>query len=113
MAIWNKDELALRLGDDPQMICLLMQRFYEDLAIMMADLHIAVSSKEHADVAKAAHSIKGAARSVSAYALDNKALELELIAKDHVTSLYEPTTKDIEREIERLKESSDCLEESA
>ena len=113
VAIWDKDELAQRLGDDPQMVCMLMQRFYEDLAIMMADLHIAVSFKEHADVAKAAHSIKGAARSVSAHALGNKALELELIAKDHVTSLYQPTTNDIEREIERLKESSDCLEESA
>ena len=113
VTIWDKDELAQRLGDDPQMVCMLMQQFFEDLAIMMTDLHIAVSFKEHADVTKAAHSIKGAARSVSAYALGNKALELELIAKDHVTSLYEPTTNDIEREIERLKESSDCLEESA
>ena len=111
--IWNKQELTERLGDDPQMICLLMQRFFEDLNLLMADLRIAVSFKEHDDVKKAAHSLKGAARSVSAYALGEKAFELELIAKDHVASLYEPTSNDIELEIERLKESTDCLVKSA
>lgn len=50
--IWNKQELTERLGDDPQMICLLMQRFFEDLNLLMADLRIAVSYKEHADVKK-------------------------------------------------------------
>ena len=111
--IWDKQELAERLGDDPKMICLLMQRFFEDLNLLMADLRIAVSFKEHADVKKAAHSLKGAARSVSAHALAQKAFELELIAKDHVASLYEPTSNDIELEIERLKESTKCIEESA
>ncbi len=95
------------------MICLLMQRFFEDLNLMMADLRIAVSFKEHNDVKKAAHTLKGAARSVSAYALAQKAFELEQIAKDHVASLYEPTSNDIELEIDRLKESTKCIEESA
>ena len=90
--IWNKQELTERLGNDPQMIYLLMQRFFEDLNLLMADLRIAVSFKEHADVKKAAHSLKGAARSVSAYALGQKAFELE---------------------IERLKESTDSLLKSA
>jgi len=113
LPVWNKAELAARLGEDEQMLCLLMNRFFEELVVLTADLHLAANAKVADDVRKAAHSIKGAARSVSAYTLAEKAFELENLAKDNVSSLFPRFVQQLDDEIEKLKEETKCLELSA
>ena len=113
LLVWDKTELAARLGEDEQMICLLMNRFFEELEVLTADLHLAANAKVADDVRKAAHSIKGAARSVSAYTVAEKALELENVAKDNVSSLFPRFVQELDDEIEKLKEETKCLELSA
>jgi CheY-like chemotaxis protein len=91
-----------RCGDDAALLRELIEMFLTESKAWMADLGKAVESGDGAGIRRLAHTIKGAAGTIGALAVQDAALELETLGRDGDLSTAKPAWARMQGAIERL-----------
>lgn len=76
-AILDTEGFMVRLLNDPDLARLISENFLTDIPARQGSLHLAIEQESFKEAEEWAHAIKGAALTVSAGLLAQKALELE------------------------------------
>lgn len=97
------EEGLSRAGDDVEFFKELIELFLDDVPSRLQALENAVGTRDAANAAATAHSIKGAAANLSATRVREQAYIIETTAR-------EGDWGGIDQEVERLKQEVACLE---
>lgn len=76
------DHLARYTGGDASLNAEVLQLFLDQTAQLLGQLHAALEDRDHKSWREIAHSLKGAARGVGAFAMADAAAAVEPVAPD-------------------------------
>ncbi len=96
-----EDGLA-RVGDDREFYQELLEIFLEDAPERMSELLSALAASDSEQVARSAHSIKGAAANLSATVVRDEALEIEQIGRSGNLDGLEVKVKQLQGSLDQL-----------
>ncbi len=103
----DKQAALTQLGGDTELLSEIMDLFLDTLPDILGEIKEAVTSKDSNRLQAAAHSLKGAASNICAEPTRAKAEALEEFGKSGQLDLMEPTFRELEVCIEKLKVSTE------
>lgn len=91
-AIFDREELLERVGDDEELIEQLLDLFAEDYESRLTDIETSIKARDYDTVRKASHTLKGSSGNLSFHRVYYTARDLETAAAeqkyDQMTSLF-------------------------
>ncbi len=101
-AIWAREDMSQRLGNDETIIKVVTDSFIESLPEQIETLKKQLEESPKEDVARQAHSIKGASANVGGEALRAIALKMEMAAKEDKLDEVKAMLDDMEQQSQKL-----------
>ncbi|MBU2693290.1 MAG: response regulator [Candidatus Eisenbacteria bacterium] len=101
--IFDRDELLDRVMGDEDIVQMIAEEYFIDCPIQIAELYKALSDGDLELIQRRAHTIKGAAASMSAKGMREAACEIEAIANSGNLEAIKPAIERIETELESLR----------
>ena len=106
-------DLLERIGGDREFLGELLDTFRADYGNQIADIHSALSRRDGAEIARSAHSLKGALSNLAAKQASALAAEMEAAGKRDDISTAESLLGNLEPELARVLEALKALSEEA
>jgi HPt (histidine-containing phosphotransfer) domain-containing protein len=103
--IFNRQDLLERLEGDEEILEVLVQTFLEYTPEQIQGIRHALDAGDAREVQQQAHSLKGAAASISAGALRDAALQVELAGKNGALEQVRSLVETLIWEFENLKKA--------
>ncbi|NIA16675.1 MAG: response regulator, partial [Nitrospiraceae bacterium] len=98
--VFNEDDLKEKVGDDPELLQLILNTFVDDAQTQMAAIEEALQGRDAPALASRAHALKSAAGNASAERFYEACLALELAGKeeqlDEAHNVYEVVKREFE-----------------
>ncbi len=102
-AIFDRQELMQRVGDDEELFEELLAVYLEDTGMQLAKLRQAAEEEDWVQAANHAHTIKGSSANIAAHALKGAAHEVEKAAKTNSAGLLHRALSTLYAELEKFK----------
>jgi two-component system sensor histidine kinase/response regulator len=102
--IFNRQAFLERLGGDEEILEILLQTFLESAPEQLHEIRQALEAGDALQLQEQAHSLRGAAAGISAEALREAALQVELAGKNGAIEQARPLVETLTREFDSLKE---------
>ena len=102
--VFNRQDFLQRVDGDEELLGVLLEIFLEHTPQQLQEIRQALETGDAVQLEGQAHSLKGAAASISAETLTAAALELELAGKNRELERARALSEDLAQEFERLKE---------
>jgi PAS domain S-box-containing protein len=103
-SVFDRSALLNRVGGDQEIVAEVLQLFFQDIPRQIQSLEEAVSKGDTGLAMRRAHSIKGAAANVGAYALQEAALLVETASRDGQLSGAANLVEALSEEFDKLKQ---------
>ena len=101
--VLDREAMLRRVGADADLLLEMVQAFNGESASLLDRIRRSISSGDAVQLQRAAHSLKGALRTLAAPAASEAALQLELLARDGDLSLVDERCRVLEREMSVLQ----------
>jgi HPt (histidine-containing phosphotransfer) domain-containing protein len=102
-AVLDREAMRRRVGDDPDLLLEMVETFHEESAKLLDDIRSSILRGDADDLAAAAHTLKGALRTLSAAPASDAALQVELMAREGDLRGVEERWRVLEREMNALR----------
>ncbi len=103
------DDALERAGGDREFLKELMEIFLEDVPERLGEIKVAVASRDGEAMARAAHSVKGAAANLSANAVREAAFHIEQAGRDGDLTNADEHVQTLETKVRELADFASSL----
>ena len=107
--VLDRDAMSRRVGGDPDLLLEMVNGFTDESARLLRDIRDGIARGHVGDLQHAAHSLKGALRTLTAPAASEAAAQLEVLARDGDLSTIEAACGALEGEITALRGALSAL----
>jgi CheY-like chemotaxis protein/HPt (histidine-containing phosphotransfer) domain-containing protein len=108
-APFDREHLLLLLGSDPEMLGSIVSLSQEELPRLLSRVVSAQSQADPAELARAAHELKGALLSLDAHPAAEMARRVEMLGRQQRSSEAEPALQALQQETDRLLQGLQAL----